>query len=514
MSQEDDHRERPGGIPDGPEGQGSPDSGDTPEASGWAAPGQGAASPPDEAGGRPGFAPPEQGTPHAYGTPPAGQGTPPGYGTPPGQGAPQGYGPPAGQGPPPGYAPPPGHPGYGPPPGYGPQPGYGPPPGHHQQPGYGPPPPGYGPQPGYGPPGPGAPHGHAAPTQDPNAPRPAPIKPGVVPLRPMSLGDVFNGAFTYVRQNPRTTFVLSLIVMAVASIVGSVATVWATGDSLSTLSTFDEILADPEAFDPDDPMFATSPFATLLTFAGALIVLVGGAILTGTLSSVVGMAVLGYRLTIEQAWASVRGRVGAIIALAFIKLAIQIAIGVVASIAFFIALFIGLIAGFGMADPVAGLIIGLLIMFVAAVAVGVPTLWVWIRLYYAMPLVVLERLGPGQAIARSWRLSQGAWWRTFGYWLLSGVIVLVVNMLLAGPLGIALPFLFEVDTFGPILAGTVNYVVTVLIYAVTQPFLAGVTTLLYIDLRMRREGLDLQLHQIAQRGQPVGSEVYLPGYRA
>ena len=38
-------------------------------------------------------------------------------------------------------------------------------------------------------------------------------------------------------------------------------------------------------------------------------------------------------------------------------------------------------------------------------------------------------------------------------------------------------------------------------------------TLLYIDLRMRREGLDLHLHQIAQRGQAVGPEVYLPGYR-
>ncbi|WP_017542467.1 glycerophosphoryl diester phosphodiesterase membrane domain-containing protein [Nocardiopsis prasina] len=336
----------------------------------------------------------------------------------------------------------------------------------------------------------------------------------MVALRPMSLGDVFNGAFSYVRQNPRTTFLLSLIVMAAASIIGSVAATWATGDSLESLNMFDEIMADPEAFDPDDPMFATSPMATVLSFLGSLVVMVGGAILIGMLSGVVGMAVLGYRLTIEQAWASVRGRIGSIIGLAFIRLAIQVVIGAVAFIAFFVALFIGLITGFGMADPVVGIIIGFLIMLVAALVIGAPALWIWVRLYYAMPLVVLERLGPGQAIARSWRISQGAWWRTLGYWLLSALIVLVVNLILAGPVGLVMPFLFEVETFGPVLAGVVNYVATVLIYALTLPFVAGVTTLLYIDLRMRREGLDLQLHQIAQRGQPVGAEVYLPGYRA
>src|SRR5699024_12150172 len=53
---------------------------------------------------------------------------------------------------------------------------------------------------------------------------PPPLHPGVVPLRPMTLGDILNGAFGLIRHNPRTTIGVSLIVMAITSIVGSVGT--------------------------------------------------------------------------------------------------------------------------------------------------------------------------------------------------------------------------------------------------------------------------------------------------
>ena len=53
-------------------------------------------------------------------------------------------------------------------------------------------PPGY-PPPGYG-------YG-AAPYGAP--PLPPALKPGVIPLRPLSLSDIFNGAVAYVRTNPR-----------------------------------------------------------------------------------------------------------------------------------------------------------------------------------------------------------------------------------------------------------------------------------------------------------------------
>ncbi|GFG62508.1 hypothetical protein MMUR_66440 [Mycolicibacterium murale] len=73
-----------------------------------------------------------------------------------------------------------------------PQQGY-PPPGYPHQ-GY--PPPGY-PHQGYPPPG-------YPPPGYPTLP-PVALQPGVIPLRPLTLGDIFNGAVRYVRVNPKAT---------------------------------------------------------------------------------------------------------------------------------------------------------------------------------------------------------------------------------------------------------------------------------------------------------------------
>ena len=468
MSQEDGRRDELEGTPDH---EGSPESANPPGSGGWAAPGQGSpAAPPqdvhspsdqgaDAYGARtPSFAPPEESQ----------QQDPqqsPGYGPPPGQGHGS--------------------------PGQGTAPGYGPPPGQ----GYGPP--------GYGPPGPGQ-TGYG---------QPQPPKPGVVALRPMTLGDIFNGAFSYIRNNPKTTFGLAMIVMAVATIMSSVASVFFLNDYTTFL---DEVMADPMAADPTAPIFPVSPVVLGFTYLGELLIYVGGAVLLGLLAAVVGMAVLGYKLTPGQAWAAVRGRVGAILGLAFIKLGIQLVMVVALVVVLFVGLFAGFMVGFEVGGG-AGLAVGFLVLLVGVLAIGAPSLWIWIRLYYAMPLIVLERLGPGQAMARSWRISQQSWWRTLGYWLLAGILVAVVSMVLTTPLALVgglLTFVAPDALWAPITAGVITYVGNVVVYAIAQPFAAGVNTLLYIDLRMRREGLDLKLHQASQRGETVGPEIYLPENRA
>ena len=43
--------------------------------------------------------------------------------------------------------------------------------------------------------------------------------------------------------------------------------------------------------------------------------------------------------------------------------------------------------------------------------------------------------------------------------------------------------------------------------AITQPISADVAVLLYVDLRMRREGLDLALQNASSDGQPPGDNL-------
>jgi hypothetical protein len=108
----------------------------------------------------------------------------------------------------------------------------------------------------------------------------------------------------------------------------------------------------------------------------------------------------------------------------------------------------------------------------------------------AVPAMLLERIGPVDALRRSFRLVRGRWWPTAG--------ALVVGYLLIGILGalvtaviMVIPSLVAdgntlVGALGAVVGGTVGSVLT-------TPYSAAVVTLLYFDLRVRKEGLDLQL---------------------
>src|SRR5205823_2675989 len=76
-------------------------------------------------------------------------------------------------------------------------------------------PPGYG-QPGYGqPPGYGqGPRPYGSWTPPPQAP-----KPGVIPLRPLGVSELLDGAFTSIRRNPRATLGIAAILLTVSGVV-------------------------------------------------------------------------------------------------------------------------------------------------------------------------------------------------------------------------------------------------------------------------------------------------------
>lgn len=534
MTQEDDHRDTSGNPPDGPDGGGASEAAPPPASGGWAAPGQegpsSASSAPSGTGpdsasagqtpqGQPDFAPPEQ-TP-GYGQQGYGQAPAPGYGPTaapgqdPGQ---QGASGQQGHGQQPGYGqygqhasgqqPSQGG-GYGQQPAYGQQPGYGQyghgqqaqwqQSGYGQQPGYGQ----YGQQPGYGQPGYGAQAGYG---QQPPYGQPRALKPGVVALRPMTLGDILNGAFSLIRNNPKTTVGLALVVMAVASIVSSVG----FSGYMSGYGAFlDQVMADPASVDPNDP-FPFSGWSLVALYGGGLLTQAGIILVTGLLTAVVGMAVLGRKLSPSEAWTAVRSRIWTVVGLALLQLVaifvlyVAVTVGIVV---FFIGVFVAVAESQGV-----GIIVVIASMLGAAGGIALVA-WIYIRIYFAIPVAVLERVGAGTALTRSWRLTQGRWWRTFGISLLAFILMFLVQGLLSTPFSIVsvVPtFIAPGAAWAAVVAGAVIYVGNVVVYAITAPFRVGVKTLLYVDARMRSEGLDLKLHQVAQAGYEAGPEIYLP----
>ncbi|OBK31000.1 hypothetical protein A5659_02090 [Mycobacterium sp. 1165196.3] len=382
-------------------------------------------------------------------------------------GPPPAYGPPPQYGPPPGYGPPPyGPPAYGPPPGYPPPSGYGPPPGYGAAPGYGPPS-GYGAAPGYGSPPPfGPPSGYGA------------VKPGIIPLRPLTLGDIFNGAVGYVRANPKATLGLTAIVVVIMQIITKVA--------------FFGPLAAADRFGSDAPGELSSGVLGAWTASvggGILVGWLGGMLLSGMLTVIVGRAVFGSPITIGETWAKIRGRLLALLGLALLEAA------VVAALAGLVAVIIGVLAAVGNAA--------------AAVVLGIPLVlavlafltYLYTVVLFAPVLIVLERLPVMDAITRSFKLIRHGFWRVLGIRLLTFLVAAVVANAVAVPFSLVGQFFQVTSSSTAFLVSTAILSVGAAIgEIITAPFNAGVIVLLYTDRRMRAEAFDLVLQSGAAQG--------------
>ena len=329
-------------------------------------------------------------------------------------------------------------------------------------------------QPGYGQPQYGQ--------QQPWGYRPVDDKPGVVPLRPLGLGEVLDGAVGVLRRYPRPALGLAALVALVSTAC----------NVLLLVTAFEPLFSvDTAALDRGDS--AALEDAIGGAFAGAslsvLLAVVSGAVMTGAITAVVGKAVLGETMTFGQAWRQVRARLLPLVGLALLVLVIVAGTFLGAT-----AAAVALIAAFGGA----GAAVGLPLLLVGTIA----AVWLYVRLSLAPCALVLERTGIGASLRRSVVLVRGDWWRVFGVLLLTVVIGTFVSQV------VQLPFAaLGAGSFGGILdpetdvLGTRSLVMTAigggLATTLVAPFTAGVRALLYVDRRIRAEGLDVSLSAAA-----------------
>ena len=291
-------------------------------------------------------------------------------------------------------------------------------------------------------------------------------KPGVIPLRPLRLGDIFEGAIATIRGNPGATIGLSLIlglVVTVLVVVGMVGVAQIPTGS-------------------DD---AATGLTLAVSYGGKFLWAFAGLILTGMLIAVLSEAVLGRRMTIGAAWGRARPRIWSLIGLSvllFLAAMISLAIVVV------LLVVLGMTAG---STPT--IIVGVLL----GIGWFLGMVFCYVRLSLASAAIVLERIGPIRACKRSWSLTGGQFWRIFGITLLAALVVGFISGVLSGiaTLGAEAISLSSTSDADHVLTVTliVSTITGTLVSALTAPFQANVTGLLYLDQRIRKEGLDVTL---------------------
>jgi hypothetical protein len=142
--------------------------------------------------------------------------------------------------------------------------------------------------------------------------------------------------------------------------------------------------------------------------------------------------------------------------------------------------------------------LGLIVAFILLI---IPGIWLYAAWSVAVPALLIERRGAFRSLGRSRRLVKGRWWAT-------AAVLIVANLMVTLIAGAIEALLIAVASLPSrpslLLAVTASTVSGIVASIITQPFQATTVTLLYYDLRMRREGYDL--HVLAdQLGLPATS---------
>ncbi|MYY02843.1 MULTISPECIES: hypothetical protein [unclassified Streptomyces] len=318
--------------------------------------------------------------------------------------------------------------------------------------------------------------------------QPDAAKPGVIPLRPLGVGEILDGAVTAMRAHWRTVLGISLPVSVVAQ--------------TANLLVQRYLLPDPPAFDRN----ATGPealrqtadslrFRLLESAPSMLIFMLALIFITAVLTVVISRSVLGRPATLSDAWTEARPRLLPLLGLTLLLPVLGAAV-----------MAVGILPVFLVGDTAAA---GLAVLVLLA-ATGV-FLWLTVRFSLASPALMLERQPIIVSMRRSAKLVRGAWWRIFGILALTMALVLVVAVLVGIPFA-RIAISADGGTMDSFLDGSItgfgwpfliiSAIGDVVVTTITYPLYAGVMALLYVDQRIRREALDLDLARAAG----------LPGY--
>ncbi|HEU4326998.1 MAG TPA: glycerophosphoryl diester phosphodiesterase membrane domain-containing protein [Roseiflexaceae bacterium] len=316
-------------------------------------------------------------------------------------------------------------------------------------------------------------------------------------LRPMSFTDLIDASFRLYRSN-FVTFVG--IVAAVQVPIAILQIILQNTLGANYMRALLRLSSGGSA-----ALLAPELLTTVLLYFVALILLAFLQVLflqtlgTGALARAISGSYLGQRIGITEAYRFGTSRflnlLGAALLVGVCNLiALVVAVGVPLGLLF--------VASQSSGSSGAGAAIGAIVLMVVLFLVYfIGTLVVASRLLFTTQAIVLEDHSAINGLRRSWQLSQGSFWRILGILTLITVLVGVLAGIPAGVISFVLNMLAGSNLDRMLLAQTVNLVLTYAGNILAMPLQFAIFTLLYYDLRVRKEAFDLELR--SQQIQPA-----------
>lgn len=306
--------------------------------------------------------------------------------------------------------------------------------------------------------------------------KPPAAKPGVIPLRPLGLGEILDGAVSTMRSHWRSVLPITLVVATVVQVISLLVQKLLLADLVVSMS---ETPTPEELVNSLGSGLSVSVATNFIDFLGTVFV-------TAMLTMIFSRAILGQASSVSEAWRDARSQL-----LRLIGLTLLLGIGL-SLLGAVLVLPAFLLDSYGLAA-------------LGVLASAVIFAWLWIAFSLASPALMLEKGGIFTAFGRSWKLVKGSWWRILGITLLTFLITFLVRMIIVIPLTL-IGFLVSGTGMAALTDGSAAYTWGALIFSaiglviaqtITMPMQSGVTVLLYVDQRIRREALDLELARAA-----------------
>jgi hypothetical protein len=282
-------------------------------------------------------------------------------------------------------------------------------------------------------------------------------------LRARSLGEMIDAAIKIVGNNAKILIPMAAVMVLPFQLVAATATISAQDD----VQTLSEGLSEGKATRISN--------ATLGALgASGILGLLGTVVVTGALTWFIAEYSIGRTPTAGEAIKLGLRRTPTTIGSYLLSALVSLVVAIPAIAVLVIGIF---------ANSVVLIVLGFIALFVVF-------FWIFIRLSCAVPAIIVERLGAAAALKRSFGLVKGYFWKVLGTLLLTnfliGIVAGVISAIITGVLGALGGGNKGFEFVWQALAGTAAA-------AITTPVSAAIAVLLYMDLRIRKEGFDLEV---------------------
>lgn len=288
---------------------------------------------------------------------------------------------------------------------------------------------------------------------------------GTIPLRPLGVGEALDATFKLFRAVAVPALLTVMVLFGPAAILTGLGT-----------PSFSNLIADP-LDGSQDPFSVFTPLY-LLGLLGTIVV---GPLLS---TSLTWLGIQSDRSPLPSVGETIKRGAGWY----FRALGATLLLGLVLIAPLIVVIVFIAVAGASGATPV--VVIGVIIAIPLFIAAAI--LWTALGAII-VPVVVFEGLSGWKAVERSWTLVRRRFWPVVGYVLLAGIVF--------GLIGFAVSFALQIPAFFPIPGSQIFLGLSAAVNAmVAHPLTAFFALAVYVDLRVRTEGYDVEVRAAELRG--------------